>query len=445
LEPFKAAKDIFGITRTLCAILLITAVSCLQDAVATSPTSDPDAPVVILDMTMGIFPGTEGYLKSGIAEAQAAGAPLLVIMLDTPGGMLDTTQHIIKDLFDSPVPAVVYINPTGSTATSAGVFITLAAHVAAMAPGTSIGAAHPVMGNGTDIAKDMRTKAENMAVAMVQSIAEQRGRNVAWAKEAIKNSDSITETEALKKGVVDLVATDLDDLLRQIKGKSVKVKDRTVVLEDYSQRPRVNFAIGFKDHLLNVLANPQVLALLWVGATTGLTIELYNPGAILPGVVGVICLVLALLVSQVIPINAGAIALIVLGTLLIAAELFIPSGILGIGGIIAIILGSIYVVDVSEIPGMTINIPALVAIGAGAGMLLLALTRVTVRAQRRKATVGVAALVGVTGIALEDIANSGQVQVQGEIWKATSNTPIKKGATIRVLEYRDGLVLHVEE
>ncbi len=401
--------------------------------------------VAVVQMKMMILPGTQGFLEKSIARATAENAKLLVITFDTPGGVLQTTQEMIQAIFQSPVPIVVYVSPTGATATSAGVFITLAAHVAAMAPGTSMGAAHPVMGDGKDIEGDMKTKAENMTIALVKSIAEQRARNVAWAEKAVKESNSITEQEAQKLGVVDLVAPSLESLLQNLKGREVKLASGVVKLDDYSTLPRINYEMSFADATLNFLANPNVAALLWLIATTGISIELYNPGAILPGVVGVIALVLALVVSQVLPVSQGAIALLIIGAMLIGLELLVPSGILGIGGIIAMVIGALYLVDVGEAPGLSVSLPFVSAAALFSGGLLLVIASAAVRTLRKKAVTGREGMAGLRGKAMESFSTRGKIFVNGETWEATlAEGLVQEGDEVEVLGIQ-GLIARIRK
>ena len=400
----------------------------------------------VLEMNMMILPGAASFLKEQILEAEESNAKLLVLRFDTPGGLLDTSQQMIQDIFQSRVPIAVYIAPAGATATSAGVFITMAAHVAAMAPGTSIGAAHPVMGDGKNIEGDMRAKAENMTVAMVKTIADRRGRNVAWVEKAVKESNSITEKEALQMGVVDIVADDIEQLLRQVQGREVTMNTGSIVLGDYTQLPRIYVQISAKDQLMNVLANPNVVALLWLAATTGISLELYNPGVILPGVVGVICLILALAVSQIIPVSQGAVLLIVLGAILIGAELFTGSLVLGVGGIISMILGAVYLVDVSQAPGLSVALEFIipVAILFGGFLLIVALRAASVL--RRRSDTGIEGVLGLRGVAVEHVAAQGRIQVNGEYWNACAESGIiEKGSTVEVVGRKEGLVLLVRK
>ncbi|MCB0337990.1 MAG: nodulation protein NfeD [Bdellovibrionales bacterium] len=405
-----------------------------------------NAQVAIIRMQMGIFPGTAEFLKESISRAEHEKMSALVVELDTPGGMLQASQDMVKAIFDSSIPVVFYVSPTGGSATSAGVFLTLASHVAVMAPGTSIGAAHPVAGDGQDIQGDMRTKAENMTVAMVKSISERRGRNVQWAEKAVRESESITESQAVKLGVVDFIADDLDGLLRKLKGKEVLIQNEKRTLEDLSKASRVYYEMSLSQTVVNILSNPNIAALLWIGATTGLSLELYHPGAILPGVVGVICLVLALAVYQIIPINISGIVLLVLGVALIGAELAVPSGILGVGGVIAIVLGAIYLIDVNEAPGLTMNMTAIVSAATVCGVALLLAVFAVVRSQRKKITTGSEGLVGSIGEARGNITDDGRIFVHGELWKAfTRSSMIQRGEKVKVLGVHDGLRLEVEK
>jgi len=430
------------------------AVESNESIEAEEPTASPEETssaegfVAVIDMKMLILPGTLGHLEKSIEKAETQGAKLIVVLLDTPGGMLNTSQDMIQGIFASRVPVAVFVSPAGASATSAGVFITQAAHIAAMAPGTSIGAAKPVMGDGGDIQGDMKTKAENMTIAMVRSISEERGRNVEWAEESIRDSSSITEREALEMGVIDIVATNIDDLLQQIAGKEIKLLDKTVELGDYSALPRQEFEIGFTDRMVNVLANPNIAALLWLGATTGLTLELYNPGAILPGVVGIICLILALAVSQIIPISQGGVLLLIVGTLLLVAEVYVGSGILAVGGVIAIILGAIYLVDVSQAPGLQVSLEFFIPVALVIGGLLLVVMKMVVAGFKKPAVTGSEGMIGLTGKVIENFSGEGRVWVNGEIWKARvaeGEGVLEKDAAVKVTKLEDGFVLEVKK
>ncbi|NMC63952.1 MAG: nodulation protein NfeD [SAR324 cluster bacterium] len=412
----------------------------------TSVCAQESRPVVVLDMNMLILPGTLEYLESGLRVAKEQNAGLVVIKLNTPGGMLETTQTMIQSIFRSEVPVVVYVAPQGGTATSAGVFLTVAGHIAAMSPGTSIGSATPVQGSGQDIQGDMKKKAENMIVALVKSISDQRGRNVEWVEKAVRDANSITEKEALQQKVIDIIATDLPDLLRQIKDREVNVANNKLKIGDFSQSQIIAVEASLKTKVVNVLSNPAVVALLWLGATTGISIELYHPGGILPGVVGVICLVLALISSQIIPVSQGGVLLIIVGALLIGAELYLTSGILAVGGVISMLIGSLYLVDSSTLPGMQASMGYPIFFTLVMASLLLGAVFAAIRTSRRRVTTGREGLIGAAGLVLKGLNPSGKVRVNGEIWDAVSKSgEIDKDEIIEVLGVQNGLVLEVKK
>jgi membrane-bound serine protease (ClpP class) len=412
-------------------------------------SNDNISHVAHVPMDMMILTGTGEYLKSSIENAHSNGAKLLVITLDTPGGMLHVSQDMVQQILNAPLPVVVFVAPKGGTATSAGVFITLAGHVAAMSPGTSIGAAHPVQGDGKNIESDMRAKAENMTIAMVRAISEARGRNVEWAEKSVKESASVTEQEALKLNVIDLIAEDIPDLLEKLKGRKIKVGQNEMVLDDYSKLPLHEYQISFRDKAINVLADPNIAALLWLGATTGITLELYNPGAILPGVVGVICLLLALLVSSVIPISQGGLLLFILGAMLLALEVYVGSGILGFGGLVALSLGAVYLIDIQQAPDMTVSLELILPIILLAAGFLIFAAREVRKAYRKNPSTGVNSLIGQQGVAAEKIADKGRIFINGEYWntRKSEDQPgiIEKGDKVEVISSEQGLELIVRK
>jgi len=400
--------------------------------------------VAVAKMHMLILPGTGRFFSRVIDDAAKAGAELIVFEMSTPGGMLDTTQEMIEAVFQSPVPVAIYVAPSGGTATSAGVFITVAGHIAAMAPGTSIGAAHPVSGEGKDIEGDMRAKAENMATAMAKSVAEQRGRNVAWVEKAVKESASITAPEAVKEKVVDYIAESVTDLIRQATGREVEVNRAKVKLKDLTKLPVREYHPVFIEEALNTLSHPNVLALLWLGATGGISIEMYNPGLILPGVIGVICLILALALSSIIPINYGAVALIVVGGILIGLELFVTSGILGVGGVIAMIIGALYLIDSTVAPGLSVSLEFIIPTAVILGSFMLSIIYVVFRSRKSRPTTGSDGLVGARGEARTAIGASGTVFVQGELWSAVAEgAEVPKGSQIEVVKMLPGLKVQI--
>ncbi len=438
-------KTLYSILSVL--ILSAAAVLSLDTAAQAEVQAPKDIrPVIVLDMNMLILPGTLGYFQNGVSAAKQQDAGLVVVKLNTPGGMLETTQQMIQMMFQSPVPVVIYVTPQGGTATSAGVFITMAGHIAAMSPGTSIGSATPVQGSGQDIEGDMKKKAENMTVALVKSISDQRGRNVEWVEKAVREANSITEKEALQQNVIDIVAVDIPDLLRQIAGREVTVENRKIKIGDFTGSARIPVEMSLKERVLNVLSNPAVAALLWLAATTGISIELYHPGGILPGVVGVICLVLALISSQVLPVSQGGVVLIILGALLIGAELYVTSGILAVGGIIAMLLGSLYLVDTSTMPGVSYNYLYPAGFALVMGFLIAFAVFMAVRTSRRRVTTGREGLVGAAGLALQDINPRGKIRVNGEIWDAESSSgAIGSNEIVEVIGLKSGFVLEVKK
>jgi len=400
--------------------------------------------VHVISIRGTINPASADFIRESIATAARADAALLLIELDTPGGLLESAQSIVKDLLGAPLPIAVYVTPSGGGAISAGVFVTMAAHVAVMAPGTSIGAAHPVGGQGEDIGGDMRDKVENFTVSLSKSIAQERGRNAEWAEEAVRKSVSITADEAVKQNVVDLIAMSRDDLLQRLQGRDVKVGDGTRRL-DLAGAQVVEHEMRLKQKLLDILANPNVAYLLMMAGLLGLYVEFTNPGVLFPGVAGGICLLLAMAALQVLPINYSGLALIALGVGLLISELFVPSfGTLGVGGLIAFVLGSLLLFDTPE-SDLTVD-PAIVYAAAltFAGFSLL-VSFLVVRSQRRQPTLGAEGLLGKSGEVRRRLVpgqRDGKVQVHGELWSASSPTVIEVGERVEVVQV-DGLRLVV--
>jgi membrane-bound serine protease (ClpP class) len=393
--------------------------------------------VVRLVIDGGINPATADYIHEGINTAQTTGAEALLIQMDTPGGLLDSTKSIVKDILGAPLPVVIYVAPGGAGATSAGVFITLAAHVAAMAPGTNIGAAHPVGGQGENIDGDMGEKVENFAASLSRTIAQQRGRNVEWAEKAVRESVSITEREAVELKVVDVVADDTDDLLAKIDGREVDVNGRKVVLatagavvEEHEMRLR--------QRILDIIANPNLAYLLMMAGILGLYVEFTNPGLLFPGVAGAICLLLALSALQVLPINYTGLALIGLGLALLVAEVFLPSfGVLGVGGLVAFVLGSLLLFDTPD-STLTLDRRLVFTTAATLGFVVLTIGWLVVSAQRKRASVGVEAMIGEVGEVRRGADPSGKVKVfvHGEYWDAHTEEPLAVGDRVEVVAVR---------
>jgi len=394
---------------------------------------------IVVDGAIG--PAVAAFVSESIDRAKASGAAALVIELDTPGGLLTSARAIVKDLLAAPVPVVVYVAPSGAGAGSAGVFITMAAHVAAMAPGTSIGAAHPVGGQGEDIKGTMGEKIENFTASFSESIARQRGRNVEWAVKAVRQSVSVAADEAAKLKVVDLVARDRDELLARIEGRTVEIGGEKRVLK-LKPVELLSFEMRFSQRVLAVLADPNIAYLLMLAGLLGLYVEFTHPGVLFPGVVGGICLLLALTAMQVLPVNTGALALLALGVALLVAEAFLPTfGVVGVGGVVAFLLGSLFLFDS---PGDQVEVARGIVVGAGGGLAAFILVIGTLVTRRRgvPARLGVEGMIGAVGTARERLAPVGSVLVNGEYWLAETDEAIEAGAPVEVTGV-DGLRLRV--
>lgn len=430
---------------------LLVAVHCLTAgaARAAEPATAATAPVihaVTLDGDM-INPATADYILKSLAAAEDARAEAFLLRLDTPGGMLQSTRQIIKALLAARIPVVTFVQPGGAQAGSAGMFITIAGHVAAMAPGTNIGAAHPVGGQGEDIeksgGKDLAKKVENDARAFAEAIAAERGRNAKWAAAAVTSSVSITAEQALKEKVIDLVAPGDRELLAAIDGREVRIGDHTHKLRTKDARI-VEVEMSVKQQFVNWLADPNVAYLLMTLGFLGIYFELANPGMIFPGVIGGVSLVLAFVALQVIPFNAAGLALIGLAAVLFVLEVFVTSfGLLTIGGIIAMGLGGLLLFDTPETTmqiSMNVLIPVTLFFGAVAAMLSFAVAR----AMRRKVTTGREGMIGLVGKATQPLAPAGTVFVNGELWSALAESPVEKGDSV-VVTGIEGLVLKVRK
>ena len=401
-------------------------------------------PVSLVEIDGVISPVTVRIIGSAVDRAQAERAQALIIQLDTPGGLERSMRSIVQKLLSAEVPVVVYVAPTGARAASAGVFITMAAHIAAMAPATNIGAAHPVAVGGGQIDKEMSKKIENDAAAFARTIATERGRNADWAEKAVRVSVSATEREAVKLKVVDLIAENLSDLLTKIDGRSVKVRKETVTLTT-KDAPVTKVKIGWQDRFLNVITDPNIAYILMMLGMLGLFFELSNPGAILPGVIGGISLILAFFAFQSLPINYAGLLLILFGVVLLLAEIKVVShGILTIGGTISMILGSLMLFDAPEV-GLRISWWVIVPTVATTTGIFAFAVGAGVRALYRKPTTGSAGLVGHVGVARSALAPTGDVFVSGELWRAVAEgEPVAEGEQVAITEV-EGLTLKVRK
>ncbi len=401
--------------------------------------------VELITIDGSINPASASYIEDALASANAEGASALVIELDTPGGLLNSAEKIVKAILAAPLPVIVYVAPSGASAASAGTFITEAANVAAMAPGTTIGAAHPVEEGGEDIKGTMGQKVENFTATFGRTIAQQRGRNEDWIEQAVRHSVAIGEREALAKNVVDIVAPDIRSLLTQASGRKVQVEGRTVTLAlaDAAVR-RVRMTPG--QQLLNVLADPNIVYLLLMAGLIGLYFEFAHPGVIFPGVAGAICLLLALASFQVLPVNLTGLLLIFLGVGLLISEAFVTSyGILGLGGVTAFVIGSLFLIDTSK-TDLVVDRNIIYGAAAALTLIILGIGYIVARERRSRATTGAEGIVGEVGEVREAIAPGapGKVFVHGEIWRAASTDALSPGVRARVKSI-NGLELQVQK
>jgi membrane-bound serine protease (ClpP class) len=390
-----------------------------------------------------INPVSARYLVRGIEEATEEGDAAVLIELDTPGGLLDATQEITGALLNARLPVIVYVTPAGSQAASAGTFITMAAHVAAMAPSTRIGAATPVSGEGQELPDDLRTKIINDTAVYARSIADARGRNADWAEEAVRDGVSLGATEALELDVVDLVAADRAELLDAIDGMTVRLPDDDVTLATGSAVVAEEPMSPFEEFLV-VLSDPNIALILLSLGTLGIYFELSSPGAFFPGIFGAIALILALFSLGTLPINYAGLALLVFGLALLGAEIWVASGgVLGIGGGIAFLLGALILIDDSQAPFLEISRPLIFGITLALVAFVLFALRAVMRTRRRPAFIGGGDMVGREG----SVRGTSSVFVEGELWRARpaeADTALRPGDHVRIIG-REGLDLIVEQ
>jgi membrane-bound serine protease (ClpP class) len=528
-------RGTFTFVLGLTLALLVTAFAAESPAPDESPASAESpgprestgdkkaakADVVVLEINGAIGPATSRYIERGIEAAQAGGSKLVVLKMDTPGGLDTSMRDIIRVILASPIPVASYVAPSGARAASAGTYIMYASHIAAMAPATNLGAATPVSIGGepppqpqapgsddedeeqpdadsadkdstakddtktpagrTDAAKDaqktgpekaddgktsqdkpgsspptarerarkgrdspsaMERKVINDAVAYIRGLAELRGRNVEWAEAAVRTAESLSATDALSMRVIDVIARDIPDLLRQIDGREVKVGNNTVKLAT-SGLTIETLEPDWRTRLLSVITNPTIAYGLLLIGIYGLLFEGYNPGAILPGVVGVIALITALFAFQILSVNYAGLALIGLGVVMIIAEFFVPSfGALGLGGLIAFVIGSIILLD-TDTPGLNIGMPIIAGIATVGAGVVFGIVWMARRSMGTPVVTGAQAMIGATAEVFEDFTGRGVVRFGGELWNAISDAPVRKGQFVRIKRV-EGLLLWVE-
>jgi membrane-bound serine protease (ClpP class) len=420
--------------------------------------------VVLLNLSGAVGPATSDYIHRGLEKAKEAKAALVILRMDTPGGLDSAMRKIIQDILASPVPVATFVAPSGARAASAGTYILLASHVAAMAPGTNLGAATPVQIGGTpDPGADkpsrrddkgkkdekpkpakpgMEEKTLNDAIAYIRSLAQMRGRNEQWAEKAVREAASLQAEEAVKQNVADLIASDVDDLLKKLNGRKIALNGASVVLKTNGLKV-VTIDPDWRSRLLSVITDPNVAYILMLLGIYGLFFELWNPGYVLPGVVGGICLLLALYAFQVLPVSYAGLGLILLGLVFMVAEAFLPSfGALGIGGVIAFVIGSIILFD-ADTAGFDIAWQLIAGVTAVSTAFFLGVVSLAMKARQQKIVSGPEAMIGISGEALEKFDGTGRVRVLGEEWQARTRLPVKRGARVIVVG-REGLTLIVE-
>lgn len=400
--------------------------------------------VISINVNESINPSSAEYIQQGIETAEKENAECLVINLNTPGGLLTSTREIVTNIMQSKVPVIVYISPSGAHAGSAGTFITLASNIAAMAPGTNIGAAHPVTLEGKMDAV-MTEKVTNDASAFIRTIAEKRDRNIQWADDAVRNSVSITEQEALEKNVINIVAVNEKDLLNQVDGKQVQTSNgaKTLLTKNATVE---DLEMGFFQKVLSRLSDPNIAYIIMMLGFFGLLFELFNPGAIFPGIVGVICLILAFYSMSSMPVNYAGLALIIFGIILYLLEVKIVShGMLAIGGTVSVLLGSLFLFRSSPTNNfVSLSYTVIFSVTAVTALFFIFLVTMGLRAQRTKPVSGVNAMIGQTAVTLTALDPSGQVSVIGEIWRAVSlSDTINANEKVIIKEIKE-LTLYVE-
>uniref|UniRef100_A0A7C6EJK2 Nodulation protein NfeD n=1 Tax=candidate division WOR-3 bacterium TaxID=2052148 RepID=A0A7C6EJK2_UNCW3 len=391
-----------------------------------------------------ISPASSAYILRAITTAEENDAECLIIKLDTPGGLDESMREITKRILNANVPVVIYVAPRGARAASAGVFILYASHIAAMAPGTNIGAAHPVGMGGEKVDSVMANKVTNDAVAYLQSLAKTRNRNIQWAEKAVRESASIDDETALKIGVCEVIAENEEELIKKLDGKEVRIQEQTKILDTKSV-PIKKLSMTLRERLLLILTNPNIAYILLLLGIYGLFFELQNPGMIFPGVVGGICLILGFYALHLLPVNYAGVALIILSAIFFILEIYVTShGLLSVGGVISLVIGSLILFG-SDQPFLRVSWEVIMVVVIIIVIFVGLLIFLGIKAQFRKPSAGKEGLVGERGIARTDIDDKGGTAfVHGEWWNAVSEKPIKRGAKIRVID-SEGMILKVEE
>jgi len=405
--------------------------------IITSSAHAKQVDVVTID---GIInPVVSEFLIKAIKRSTEQEAECLIIQMDTPGGLDLSMRSIIKEMMSADIPIIVYVSPSGARAASAGAIITIAADIAVMSPGTNIGAAHPVALGGGEMGDEMAAKVENDAAAYVESIATKRNRNKEWAIQAVRESVSIGAEEALEKNVIDIIASDLSDLLTQIDGREIKTATGSKVLATKGSTIEY-IEMGLREKVLDTLSNPNISYILMMVGLLGLYFELSNPGAIFPGIIGGICLILAFFAFQTLPVNYAGILLIMLSLILFILEIKVTSfGMLTVGGIIALTLGSLMLFD-SSVPFARVSLDVIIPVVVITSSCCVLIVLLAIKAHRRKPTTGREGLLNAQGITKSTLDPEGKVFIHGEYWDAVSSEKIPEGARVEVLEVKDSIL-----
>lgn len=428
-------------------IALVAILLPIAYAQQSSPASAPEKTAVLIKIDGAIGPSNADFIQQSIEKASKNHASMLILQINTPGGLGDAMRTIISSILDSPIPVISYVAPSGARAASAGTYIVYASHVAAMAPGTNIGAATPVtipLPGEQDKSKTLDSEERKMlndARAYIRSLAQLRGRNIDWAEKAVTQGESLSAAEALKLGVIDIVAPDVPFLLKELNGRKVVIHDQEQILD--TQNIKVNtYAPNWRSQFLATITDPNIAYILLLIGLAGIFFEFFNPGFVLPGVVGVIALLLALYAFQLLPINYVGLALILLGITFMIAEAFIASfGILGIGGIIAFLFGSIMLMD-THTPGFQIALSLIISVTTLAAAFFLFVINIAIRSHRRPAASGGEQLIGKSSAVEMDAQGNARVRILGELWQVKSDQPLVNGEKVKVLR-REGLILWV--
>jgi membrane-bound serine protease (ClpP class) len=442
-------------------LLLLLLFLCLPFHLAAAQSQVPveQNAIWVLKIDDAIGPAISDYLVRSFDKAANHDAEVIILEMDTPGGLDTSMRDIIQAILASRIPVVTFVYPAGARAASAGTYILYASHLAAMSPATNLGAATPIQIGlpsmptskpETDETQSPRQgesalelKMVNDAVAFIRGLAELRGRNADWAESAVREATSLTATAALKENVIDLIAKDVDDLLTQIDGKVVTVAGREITLQTSGRPIQLEFP-DWRTRFLKVITNPNLVLILGMIGFYGLILEFYNPGFGVPGVIGIICLLLAGYALQMLPVNYAGVAFILLGVGLIIAEAMVPSfGILGFGGIVAFTMGAVILID-TDISAFRVGLPIIAATGLVSLGFIFITINLAMKIRHKPVVIGAETMIGKTGIAFTDVADSGQVKVQGELWNAVADYPIKKGDVIRVTSI-NGLQLGIEK